>query len=188
MSSSPSSQAVGAADAVSSSSTATTTEVVVETWHSFIYDAVPVQAMQTVLETVHAATGMPWWATISLSTLAFRLSLLPIFRYQAFAVDRLVKAGPLLGALNQAMSKRLDQIKPGDTRGTTEACRVYASGLASALKIKKVSLLAAMASPLIQLPVFITFALANRRMIDNEVPGLDEEGLAWFQDLTEVRK
>jgi YidC/Oxa1 family membrane protein insertase len=157
-------------------------------WHAFIYDSVPVQGMQAVLEAVQSTTGLPWWASIAVSTLAFRTALLPVVRYQARALARLAGAGPMLGALNQALSQRLDRVRPGDVASTTEACRAYAAGCSAALKAHKVSLLAAVASPLVQLPVFVTFALANRRMIDTAVPGLEAGGLAWFEDLTEVRK
>ncbi len=156
------------------------------TWHAFIYDAAPVQGMQALLEAVQATTGLPWWASIALSTLAFRTALLPVVRYQARALARLAGAGPMLMALNQALSARLDKIKPGDVGSTTEACRAYAAGGSAALKAHQVSLLAAVAPPLVQLPVFVTFALANRRMIDHAVPGLEAGGLAWFEDLTEV--
>lgn len=155
-------------------------------WHAFVYDSVPVQGMQAALEAVQAATGLPWWASIALSTLAFRAALLPVARYQARALAKLAGAGPMLGALNQALSQRLDRIKPGDVKSTTEACRAYAGGCSAALKAHRVSLAAAVASPLVQLPVFVTFALANRRMIDTAVPGLDSGGLWWFEDLTEA--
>jgi len=142
--------------------------------------------MQGLLETMQDTTGLPWWASIVVSTLAFRVALLPIVRYQAHALGRLAKAGPLLMVLNQAISKRLDGIRPGDVKATTAACKTYASGVNAALKVHHVGLLAAVASPLVQLPVFITFALANRRMIDTHVPGLETGGLAWFEDLTEA--
>lgn len=156
------------------------------TWHAWIYDSIPVQGMQGLLETIQYTTGFPWWASIVVSTLAFRITLLPIVRYQAHALARLAKAGPLLVALNQALSKRLDGIRPGDVKATTATCKTYAAGVNAALKVHQVGLLAAVASPLIQLPVFITFALANRRMIDTHVPGLETGGLAWFEDLTEA--
>ena len=141
--------------------------------------------MQDLLETIQATTGLPWWASIACSTLAFRMTLLPIVRYQAHALAKLAKSGPLLVALNQALSKKLEKIRPGDVKSTTAACREYAKGVTAALKIHQVKPLAAIASPLIQLPVFITFALANRRMIDTQVPGLETGGLDWFEDLTE---
>lgn len=158
----------------------------VGSWHAFVYDSVPVQGMQAALEAVHATTGLPWWASIALSTLAFRAALLPVVRYQARALARLAGAGPMLAALNQALSQRLDKIRPGDVTSTTEACRAYAGGCSAALKAQRVSLAAAVASPLVQLPVFVTFALANRRMIDTAVPGLDSGGVWWFEDLTEA--
>ncbi len=142
--------------------------------------------MQVLLETMQDTTGFPWWASIVVSTVAFRVALLPIVRYQAHALARLSKAGPLLVALNQALSKRLDGIRPGDVKATTATCKTYAAGVNAALKVHQVGLLAAVASPLIQLPVFITFALANRRMIDTHVPGLETGGLAWFEDLNEA--
>ncbi len=157
----------------------------VVSWHAWVYDSFPVQGMQGVLETLQEATGLPWWASIVTSTLAFRVALLPVVRYQAHALARLARSGPLLVALNQALSKRVDAIRPGDVAATTAACRRYAAGVSATLKLHEVSLLAALASPLVQLPVFITFALANRRMIDTQVPGLDSGGLAWFEDLTE---
>ncbi|EWM27696.1 mitochondrial inner membrane protein oxa1l [Nannochloropsis gaditana] len=156
------------------------------TWHAWVFDSIPVRSMQTLLEVTHEATGLPWWASIVLSTLAFRLALLPVVRYQAHALARLARAAPLVLALNRALSKRLDGVRAGDWAGTTAVCQDYAAGVRAALKLHQVSLLAAIASPIVQLPVFVTFALANRRMIDQQVPGLEEGGVAWFEDLTEA--
>jgi len=93
-----------------------------------------------------------------------------------------------IAKLNQLLSKRLDQIKPGQLKETYEACQIYMGGVRAALAQQNASLVAIMSPPLVQIPVFVTFALANRRMINQGVPGLDEGGILWFQDLTEVRQ
>lgn len=40
------------------------------------------QVIQTYITTLHSFTGLPWWATFATSTLAVRLSLLPLVRLQ----------------------------------------------------------------------------------------------------------
>jgi hypothetical protein len=146
-----------------------------------------VQTMQTMVEGMHGVTGLPWWATIAATTLGVRAAMLPLVRYQAWAVSRFARSVPQLGQLNGLLSKRLDQIKPGQLRETTDACRTYMSGARAVLAMHRVSLLAMVSPPLIQIPIFVTFALANRRMINEGVEGLDEGGILWFEDLTEVK-
>lgn len=140
-----------------------------------------------MLEAVHDYSGLPWWASIMATTLACRSLLLPLMRHQAHAISRFVQCTPMIKELNEAFSKRLDRIRPGQFAETTQACRAYVKGIKAALRLKDVRILSTIAPPLVQIPLFVTFAIANRRMIDQGVEGLDTGGLLWFTDLTEVR-
>lgn len=62
-------------------------------WKS-ISDSTPVHYMQEGLISVHDLTGLPWWATIILSTFALRtLITLPLTVYQYKIMGRLEKIG-----------------------------------------------------------------------------------------------
>jgi YidC/Oxa1 family membrane protein insertase len=155
-------------------------------WYMTLLDSAPVTAMQAALEAMHTTTGLPWWATVVTGTIAFRLALLPVVRHQARAVARLDEATPLIRPLNEAATRKLDSIKKGNFKEAVNAGFVWWKGARAARGIYDVSMVPVFAPPLVQIPVFVAFALANRRMIIYREEGLDEEGCAWFPDLTEV--
>lgn len=67
-------------------------------------------AIQAGLESIHAATGLPWWATIATTTVAVRTSLFPFSVVQARHAERLMRARPELGTLRQHLQARLSEV------------------------------------------------------------------------------
>ena len=60
---------------------------------------------ESILLSVHATTGLPWYATIVLSTIAFRLLFFPIVYFQAHAGENVRKAATDRRKANQIWKK-----------------------------------------------------------------------------------
>lgn len=67
-------------------------------------------SIQAGIEAIHTSTGLPWWATIVLTTVAVRTSMLPFSFIQARHAERLMKARPELATLRQHLLARLDEV------------------------------------------------------------------------------
>jgi len=109
----------------------------------------PVGLAASALETVHAASGLPWWATFACGAVAVRCALLPAAAKQA-------QAGALLHA---AMTSRGPD---GNAPKTFTA--IVAAALALRRPANSTHVAWLVGAPLIQLPVFITAIASVRRL------------------------
>ncbi|CAM9488599.1 unnamed protein product [Sphacelaria rigidula] len=151
-------------------STAGTAETVASWWieHS---DGSILGTFQAGLEGVHAITGLPWWVTIALTTVAIKAALFPFTVVQAKHAERLGEAWPELPphAVNETSRKVWSFVK--GTRGIVGLHGAHPLGL--------------LAAPLTNIPVFVSFIWATRRMLlSGTVDDLTSGGLLWFQDLS----
>jgi membrane protein insertase Oxa1/YidC/SpoIIIJ len=46
-----------------------------------IFNSIPI-FIQSYVSTIHSMTGLPWWATISASTVFVRMAMLPVVHFQ----------------------------------------------------------------------------------------------------------
>lgn len=67
-------------------------------------------SIQGGMEALHSFTGLPWWATIAVTTVAVRTSLFPFSVIQARHTERLMKARPELATLRQHLRAKLDEV------------------------------------------------------------------------------
>jgi len=137
----------------------------------------PVGVVQYMLEMVHVTTGLPWWATIAVTTVAVRLSLTPIVvRLQANAV----KMNNLRPEVEPLMKKLQEYKQSGNTAMasycSSKMMHIYQENGCNPLKT--------ILMPFIQMPIFITFFVTLRRMTGLPVEGMATQGILWFQDLT----
>ncbi|KAG5513775.1 hypothetical protein PMAC_000813 [Pneumocystis sp. 'macacae'] len=119
----------------------------------------------TVLHTVHD-TGVPWWATIPLTTLFIRTIILPVVFWSRNRMIRYLRIKPLIKAwefqttrLNGLDVERLNQKR-------NELFRRHSCHPIGFLVL-----------PLVQIPLFFVMTFALRGMSAHE-------GIGWIQDLT----
>lgn len=67
-------------------------------------------AVQSGVQGIHAATGLPWWATIAVVTVGVKISLLPVVVYQARHMDRVRMAWPEIQMLRAHLASTLEQV------------------------------------------------------------------------------
>ncbi|KAJ1449621.1 60Kd inner membrane protein-domain-containing protein [Pelagophyceae sp. CCMP2097] len=143
----------------------------------------PFGAVAAVVEGLTAAhgAGVPWYAVIVGTSVAVRLTLLPVTLLARRAAKRLAAAGPEMSKLNTLVVDALKQRKDNEER--TRIAALWASGIHSTLKKHPGSnpMVALFLAPAVHIPTFITLALAVRQLVGAE--GFDTGGLLWFTDL-----
>ncbi|CAX40696.1 cytochrome oxidase biogenesis protein, putative [Candida dubliniensis CD36] len=134
----------------------------------------PTSLIERLLEVTHVYTGLPWWGTIVVATIAVRLILFPLYVRASSNATKMSKIKPQIDEL-------LQQIKTGDT---VEQMRAMEKRRLI-MKENGVSTLATL-FPAVQLPLAYGFFQALRKMANHNVEGFSDQGYAWFQNLIEV--
>ncbi|CAM9711977.1 unnamed protein product [Scytosiphon promiscuus] len=141
--------------------------------------------IQSGMETIHNVTGLPWWATIAVATVGVKVSLFPVVVYQAGHMDRVRMAWPEIQVLRGHLASTLEEIPQRRALERWRKYKIFFSGTRGILGLHGTHALGILATPLVNLPVFITFVWSIRGMLrDATVPGLDTGGILWFVDLT----
>uniref|UniRef100_A0ACD5XXH2 Uncharacterized protein n=1 Tax=Avena sativa TaxID=4498 RepID=A0ACD5XXH2_AVESA len=129
-------------------------------------------AIGTLVQTIdgfHTLTGLPWWITISLSTVAMRLVILPALILQ---LHKKAEIGEILRKLPPpppGMSVR-DQYSLFQKKKRELGCPSFIWNFAYFA---------------VQFPCFILWMGSIRSMCLTNHPGLDNGGILWFHNLTE---
>ncbi|KAI8368036.1 60Kd inner membrane protein-domain-containing protein [Blakeslea trispora] len=153
---------------------------------------------ETILHTIH--DSLPWWATIVSSTILLRSCLtLPIAVYQQQSLGKMIQLAPMVQSWGETLKQQVG--KESTRQGWSyleyqaqlqkqyrqKVNQIYAHYGCSRWKL--------LLLPYVQIPLFISMSLTLRHMAAmplpywgqtsaQPVPGLSEEGLAWFTDLT----
>ncbi|KAJ3053292.1 Mitochondrial inner membrane protein oxa1l [Rhizophlyctis rosea] len=144
--------------------------------HLGLENNTPVGLVERLLEAIYVTTGLPWWATIIAATVIMRAALFPLILKGNRAVTIIHNVKPLTDPINASMKRaKANGDKMGQQQYTMKLWDIY--------KQHKVSPLQPMWA-LAQMPVFISFFLALRKMGDVHVPGMEDGGFAWFTNLS----
>ena len=143
----------------------------------------PVAAAADALQALHAATGLPWWATLPLAAVAVRAALSPLALASARSA---AAAGPLLRE-----ARRMEGGGGGGGGGGGDASTTPPPPRAVLAAFNRLRAAAAaphpawiLAAPLAQLPILAAALLGVRAMAGGDWPGLADGGALWFPDLT----
>nr|XP_043609502.1 mitochondrial inner membrane protein OXA1-like [Erigeron canadensis] len=134
----------------------------------------PVAALQYAIDGIHTFTGLNWWASIVITTLIIRTLSIPILINQLKATTKLTILRPELEQIKQEMQDK-GMSPSAVSEGQAKMKRVFSEhGVSTFTPLKGL---------LIQGPVFVSFFLAIRNMVD-KVPSFQTGGVSWFTDLT----
>ncbi|KAI9098275.1 60Kd inner membrane protein-domain-containing protein [Phlyctochytrium arcticum] len=136
----------------------------------------PAGLAQSLLEAVYVTTGLPWWATIMVTTVLIRTALLPLTLKAQRAAAKLSNISPKIKPIQAEMARLREE---GDIAGSQRA----AMKMQTEFKAAGVNPLSGLLA-LLQAPVVIGFFFGLKGMAELPVPGFDTGGLAWFTDLT----
>ncbi|XP_057476776.1 ALBINO3-like protein 2, chloroplastic isoform X1 [Actinidia eriantha] len=133
----------------------------------------PVRALISILDSYHDFTGFPWWVIIASSTLALRITLLPVLILQLKKLKKIAESFP-----------KLPPPFPPPLSG-----RSYIDQFSLFHKERRAigspSYLWFLAYVSLQVPCFLLWMTTVRRMSLDHHPGFDCGGTLWFQNLTE---
>ncbi|KAK6352629.1 Mitochondrial inner membrane protein oxa1 [Orbilia blumenaviensis] len=136
----------------------------------------PTTIMQNAFEALHVATGAPWWATAVMATIAMRILFVPLFVRVSDNTARMKELQPLLLPY---MERQRIAIKNQDLQAQqqirTEIMALYKRSGVSPFR----SL-----TTIFQIPFQFGSFMILRQMAYLPVPGLENSGVLWFQDLT----
>lgn len=134
----------------------------------------PVKGLMYLMDYVHIFTGFEWWGSIVATSIMIRLFTLPFMINQLKATSKLTLLRPKLEEIKEDMQNKgmaPAAVADGQQR-MQELMREY--GVTPFTPLKGL---------LIQGPIFVSFFMAIRSMVDN-VPSLKTGGALWFTDLT----
>lgn len=137
----------------------------------------PVGFVQGLLEYMHVDVGLPWWGAIVVGTVIARLMVFPVIVKGQREAAKLNNVMPELNKLTQ----RMNEAKQSGNK--FEFAKAY-SDLAMFQKKKDVNPLRGFLVPMVQMPVFVSFFIALRKMAYLPVPSMQTGGTLWFPDLT----
>jgi YidC/Oxa1 family membrane protein insertase len=131
-------------------------------WHPF-------DLVSQLVEYVHLTSGLPYWAVIIATTIGVRIACVPLG-------VKAVQNSARMAAIRPKMNKLIAFSKANPNNTT------YQKELFLLWKKNNVNPLKALAVPLFQLPLFVTFFFGIRQM-GEYYPGMAEGGIMWFPDL-----
>ncbi|XXG68942.1 hypothetical protein AAC387_Pa06g1924 [Persea americana] len=133
----------------------------------------PVRLVISLLDGYHDLTNFPWWIIITTSTLALRLTILPVLILQ---LKKLQRMSELLPKLPPPLPP------PLSGRSFREQYLLFRKERKA---VGCPSQLWSFAPFFVQAPCFILWMMSVRRMSLDHHVGFDTGGMLWFQNLTE---
>jgi YidC/Oxa1 family membrane protein insertase len=138
----------------------------------------PSAMMETLLESIHIYTGLPWWASTMVAALAIRLAL---FKTTLIASDTSVKLNQVKPLVNPIRARMLQCVREGDNFAAMKAKQeLTVIHEIHGLKPWKGFL------PLLHLPLGFGCFRVLTGISSLPVPGLYSESLLWITDLTTI--
>lgn len=136
----------------------------------------PVQSMESYLLAVHNTLGTPWWVTLAVAAVGVRVLLFPMQYYSMHIVHTWTRLKPHMSMLNFLVQKHTTDDKERKKLNKTISAKILKNYGAQRWKM--------FASALVQIPVFITFAISARGMMMQRATEFSTGGVLWFTDLT----
>lgn len=137
----------------------------------------PIAWLQNGLEFLHVTCDLPWWGAIAVSTIIIRMCLTPLVVLTQKNASVMQNTLPEMQEL---------QLKVNEARQCGNALE-YAQAnqeLMVFMKKNNVNPIKNMLVPLAQMPIFLSYFIGLRRMVNAPVESMQTGGLHWFTDLT----
>ena len=137
----------------------------------------PVGLIQTTLELIHVNSHLSWWLSIVAMTVILRLAMLPLAVKTAANAAKLANLQPQLQEIHKRMTKLRES-------GNQELLNQESAKMMALYRKHDCNPLKMFIMPLVQGPVFVSFFIALRRMVQAPVISMKYGGTLWFTDLT----
>ncbi|KAL9975124.1 hypothetical protein ACROYT_G012242 [Oculina patagonica] len=137
----------------------------------------PIGIVQQCLELVHVYGDISWCASVALVTVCFRLLCLPLVVKAQANTAKLNNIKPQIEEIQAKMRELMNsQDSVAQATATAKMKQLYQDHDCHPFK--------SILGPLVQMPLFISFFFAIRRMAYLPVESFKTGGYLWFQDLT----
>ncbi len=137
----------------------------------------PVGLVQQSLEFLHVNAHMPWWVAIVTATVALRVAMLPVAIMMQRNAANLANLQPQLEVIQRRMLLYKEAGNPDAVaREVADLMKLYQKHNARPMRL--------FLMPFLQMPIFITFFVALRKMAQAPVVSMQSGGTLWFTDLT----
>ena len=137
----------------------------------------PVGLVQLMMDSLQASTGLPWWGVIGIATVVMRVLLFPLSVKFAANAAKMAKIQPELAEI-------VKNIQYYAKIGAKEQQEKEQIKMAAVYKNNDCSPFTMMTLPFMQLPVFMSFFIALRKMAVGPLESMKTGGMGWFTDLT----
>lgn len=137
----------------------------------------PSGLIQSALELLHVHAHLPWWLSIITATVALRILMFPLAVRMTTNAAKIANLQPETAAI---MKRANDYKMAGNMQKRTEEL-VKLSGLYQKHGCNPLMMFA---MPMLQIPVFVSFFFALRKMAAAPVASMTHGGAFWFTDLT----
>ncbi|XP_076025831.1 cytochrome c oxidase assembly protein COX18, mitochondrial [Genypterus blacodes] len=158
-------------------------------WYDGLADSAPVHLVEQILVGVQQASGLPWWASIMVSTLGVRtLVTLPLAAYQMIIISKVEALQAEIGELARRLRYEVS-LRARERDWTEKQSRFQFKKnlrrLVSELYVRD-NCHPAKASVLVwvQIPLWIFLSVALRNLSLDQTSELAAGGALWFPDLT----
>jgi len=146
--------------------------------HADLYWAyTPASGMYHLLTFIQTSTGMPWWAVVAVSTITARTVLFPIVVHTMRSAGRMQKMKPEMDKLQARMTAA--------KRDGPAAQQRVAEEYQELTRKHNVNPFSTLMGPLAQMPVFMSFFFATRRLAELE-PSVAAGDFYWVPSLAEA--
>lgn len=126
---------------------------------------------------MHVSFDLPWYATIALSTVVIRILLTPL----VIITQR--NAAKMRNDMPQ-MQEIQNKITEARQMGNPVELAQYNQQLMTLMRQNGTNPLKSMLIPFAQMPIFLSYFIGIRRMVNAPVESLHTGGALWFTDLT----
>ena len=137
----------------------------------------PVGWLQLLIEYIHVHASLPWWGAILASTCLLRIIVFPL-------VMKAQKNGVIMNNINPEIQKLMKKQKEYRQVGNKAMSDQYSHKIWNIYQKNNCNPLKMAIMPLVQLPLFLSFFIAIRKMAYVPVESMKTGGALWFQDLT----
>lgn len=137
----------------------------------------PIGILQNALEFIHVSLDLPWYVTIALSTVVIRFLLTPLV---VIAQRNAANMRNVMPEMQEIQTRINEARKMGNAIEYAQANQE----LMVLMQTKGFNPLKNMLIPFAQAPIFISYFIGIRRMVNAPVESLHTGGALWFTDLT----
>lgn len=136
----------------------------------------PSDIIQQVLEYVHVFSGLPWWGTIAITTIAFRVLLFPLFMKSS---DTMARSQAIMPQTKKLRKEMTTAMSTGD-RALQQRKQMELSLLNKKHGVKYSRMFL---SPITQMVYSVGSFFGIREMSNLPIDGFSTQGTLWFPDL-----